>query len=71
MNNFDLNAPLDASQVQVSVSCGAEGISYHKKADIWGFGLFNHLVTPAFDEFSVSNYHLLIEKLAQSFVANH
>lgn len=56
MNHFDFDTLLDTPEVQIGMSCRAEGVSHDQKGDTLCFGLLNHVVASTFDEFTVSDH---------------
>ena len=55
--NFDFL--LHAPEIQISVRGGAERISHNQETNTLSFGLFDHLLTTRFDEFTISDNHVL------------
>ena len=70
MNNFNFNAFLAASKVQISVCSCAERISNNEESNRLSLRFFNHVITPAFHEFSIRKFHFLTKKSLQLLSIN-
>lgn len=71
MDHVDLDSLLDASQVQVSMSCGAEGIANDEERHYFSLCFFDHSLTATLHELSVCHHDFLLEELRQALVRDH